>query len=303
MFRKILTGIRHPHLAARSLNRLYYSSRNPSGYNESGIDIIEEDWDNLLILDACRYDVFEQHSSLRGNLESRISRGAATPEFLSGNFKDKTLHDTIYITANPQFYRKDVNCEFHDVDNVWRNAGWHKEHGTVLPETVTEHAINAQERYPKKRLIVHYMQPHYPFIDSDIGVSTDVLKDESTNRHIWMQLQTGELEYSPERVRKAYTANLRRAIPHVRTALDALDGKSVVTSDHGNLFGERIGPIPVRTWGHPRQTYVNSLIEVPWLIVDADERPEMEAELPEATDSDVGDDLVESRLADLGYLE
>lgn len=303
MYSRILDGIRNPSLVARVLNRLYYGSRNPLGYHEAGVDVIKEDWDNLLILDACRYDVFEQNNTLMGDLESRVSRAAATPEFLAGNFEGRTLHDTVYVTANPQFYRNGVDCEFHAVDNVWLDAGWHEEYGTVLPETVTEHAIDAQERYPDKRIIVHYMQPHYPFIDSDIGVGTDVLEDDSTTRHIWMQLQTGELEYSPEAVWKAYAANLRRAIPHVKEALNALDGKTVITSDHGNLFAERASPIPVRTWGHPRQTYVDELTRVPWLVVDADERPETRADPPEAIDSDVSDDVVESRLADLGYLE
>lgn len=35
---------------------------------------------------------------------------------------------------------------------------------TVLPKRIVEIAIEANENYPNKRLIVYFMQPHAPFV-------------------------------------------------------------------------------------------------------------------------------------------
>jgi hypothetical protein len=44
------------------------------------------------------------------------------------------------------------------------NEDWDDETGTVRAETRTNAALEAAERFPHKRLVVHYMQPHYPFV-------------------------------------------------------------------------------------------------------------------------------------------
>ena len=49
-----------------------------------------------------------------------------------------------------------------------------------------------------------------------------------------------------------------------RTLIESLDGKTVVTSDHGNLFGRRLWPIPLQKYGHPPGLRFPELIEVPW---------------------------------------
>jgi hypothetical protein len=47
-----------------------------------GIYVIDEDWDNLIVLDACRYDLFCEVSGL--NAEMKISRGSCTGDLLFG---------------------------------------------------------------------------------------------------------------------------------------------------------------------------------------------------------------------------
>ena len=299
---KVALGVKHPQLLVREANRVFYRMQNRRGYNEEGCNVMAEDWDNLVLLDGCRNDLFVENCDIDGRLETRISRGSATREFLAGNFDGRAFHDTVYVTANPQFYRRNIDCEFHAVENVWKDEGWDEQEGTVLPETVTERAIAAQERYPNKRLLIHYMQPHFPFIGSDVDPNKEFMKTES-GFHIWMELQTGKLDVDRDAVWSAYDNNLRHAFLYVRKTLETLEGKSVVTSDHGNLFGERIKPFPVRTWGHPRQLYVEPLVRVPWLVVDSDSRPDIVSEAPQNIDSSVEDDVVASRLEDLGYIE
>jgi len=61
--------------------------------------VMKKDWDNLIILDACRYDLFVEVSGLKPDYI--ISRGSCTAEFLRENFQGNKFMDTIYITANP----------------------------------------------------------------------------------------------------------------------------------------------------------------------------------------------------------
>ena len=159
IYRK-LKQISSTSLLLRELNRIYYRRFYTKDYNASGIDIFSEDWDNLLILDACRYDMFKRISNLSGDLSSRISRGSSTNEFIMGNFQDRQFNDTVYVTANPMVYRRSsewLDVEFHDIINIWREDGWNEKYGTVLPETTAEYAIKAHERYPNKRLLIHFI--------------------------------------------------------------------------------------------------------------------------------------------------
>lgn len=299
-------GFDSPNLFFRELNRLYHRRFNRRRYNTDGVDIFEEDWDTLVVLDACRYDMFSEYNTLPGRLEARRSRGSSTTEFLFGNFADRTLHDTVYVTANPQYHRhrEALGSELHAVVDIWREDGWDAEEGTVLSETVTEYAQQAAERYPNKRLIVHYMQPHYPFVGSDTEFDKGQLDGRRTDRrNVWNQLMQGELSVDRATIWELYVENLEHALPHVETLVCALDGKTVVTADHGNVVGERAFPFPVREWGHPRGLYFNELVTVPWLVYEDGPRREVVAEVPTATTDDADEDVVTERLEHLGYAE
>ena len=304
---RLRRAVESPNLFGRGINRLYHRRFNSRSYNTDGTDIFAEDWDVLLVLDACRYDTFEAHHDLPGRLESRVSRGAATVEFLRGNFVGRTLADTVYVTANPQLYRNRgrLPTDLHAVVDVWRADGWDEDHGTVLPETVNEYARRAAERYPKKRLVVHYIQPHYPFIGADTSFDQGHLDvDDPDEERVWDRLMTGTLDVAPEEVRRLYVDNLLRVLPHVEDLLTDLTGRTVVTADHGNMLGERASPVPVREWGHPRGIYTEHLVRVPWLVSDEGPRRTVVAE--ETADvrevvEDVDEAIVSERLEDLGY--
>lgn len=64
---------------------------------------MQADWDTLVILDACRYDMFEEINETEGELEHRYSRGSCTPDFIRENFPEGEFHDTVYVTANPMY--------------------------------------------------------------------------------------------------------------------------------------------------------------------------------------------------------
>jgi hypothetical protein len=300
---EVQRGISHPRLALYELNRLYHQRGYRWTYNWKGIDIFDEEWDSLIILDACRFDMFEQYNTLPGELTPKQSRGSSTVDFLQGNFAGKSLLDTVYVTANPQLYRNRdmLETSLHAIIDIWQEDGWHDELGTVLPETTTEYAKRAADRYPNKRLIVHFIQPHYPFIDAETSFDKGQLEDPEIPPSFWKQMQMNELQIPADRIWEAYIKNFEDVLPHVRELISALDGRTVVTSDHGNMVGERCFPIPIRGWGHPRGIYTPQLVKVPWLVTGTGNRREI-TEDPSDERQTVEDHVVEDRLEQLGYV-
>lgn len=290
-----------PDLALREINRLYYTRLGRNVGNSKGMDVFEEKWDNLIILDACRHDMFEEQHSLPGRLESRVSKGSHTSEFLKANFTNRDLRDTVYVTASPQYYRnkEQLGTTFHDVVNVWRDAGWHDEFRTVLPKTMAEFAVKAAQDYPKKRLLIHCLQPHYPFIGS---VGQEHFDLDQLNFE-WSDARRGELGISDTILWQAFRENLDLALPHVETLLEELSGRTVVTADHGQMIGERASPVPMIEYGHPPGLYTEELVRVPWLIYDEGPRKTITANDPVNQKQKIDQDEVQDRLESLGYVE
>ncbi len=203
----------HPNLIIKKLNSLYHTRMDRREYNTEGINIFAEDWDNLVILDACRDDQFRVTNTLAGEVETKISRGSNTSEFLKANCNGHDLRDTVYVTASPIYYyhRDAIDAEFHEVVNVWNEEGWHEDVKTVLPETTTEYALDAADEYPDKRLLVHYIQPHYPFIESDTEFDKKQLHEGAENeKSFWHELNHGDLGTGGRRAQRNRGRRLAR---------------------------------------------------------------------------------------------
>jgi len=133
-------------------------------------DVMKESWDYLIVLDACRHDYFkrEYENFFQGELENRISLGSATPEWCRKQFEGY-FPDIIYISGNPYINSKksiagfDAKKHFYKVVDVW-DFGWNEELWTVTPEKVTAATLDSIDEFPKKRRIIHYLQPHVPYI-------------------------------------------------------------------------------------------------------------------------------------------
>ena len=239
-----------------------------------GIYIADEEWDNLIILDACRYDIFEELNRINGKLEKRVSRGSNTKGFLLENFKNNphSFKDIVYVSANP-YVTMFLSAEFHRIIPVW-DYGWDSNLNTVPPENVVEATLEAHRNYPNNRLIIHFMQPHAPFLTAKFPNVTGFKEHRNAalkNVHkmrdltVWSLLKKGELD--PKDVWSAYRKNLVLVLPYVKTLLDILPGKTIVTSDHGNLISERPHILyPFKESGHPDGFYVKKLTLVPWFI-------------------------------------
>jgi hypothetical protein len=293
-----------PALFFREANRLYHRRLSAWDYNKRGTAVLDEDWDTLVILDGCRYDVFEQCVGMEGDLSSRISRGSNTVEFLRGNLADRTVNDTVYVTANPQLYRHrdDINATFYDVVDVWDSEGWDGGHGTVLPETVARYGKEALAEHDDKRIIVHFVQPHYPFIGAETDFDKGHLETEDDGElNPWDRIMQDRVSVDRERIWELYRDNLQRCLPHVRDLVDATPYKTVVTADHGNMFGDRALPFPIREWGHPRGLYTEQLVKVPWFTPPYEERKAVTEGSTRGGQTTAASTTVEGRLRDLGY--
>jgi hypothetical protein len=275
----------YPYLACRSLNQWYHSKTRKAG----DLDIMDESWDILLILDACRYDYFEDINTIEGHLEKRQSPGTMSLEFMEETYFGGEFHDTVYITANT-FASEIPEGTFHKLINLVED-GWDEELKTVPPKEMVSATENALVEYPNKRIIAHFMQPHTPFL-SEYG-------QEISEKLYYCRDQWTKGKNKREHVQKAYRENLQLILDSIQPLVEEIENDLVITSDHGELLGERLSPIPIQGWEHPRSLYHDSLVDVPWLRVDGKSRQTIEE--PPGFRAKLDSDTVEERLSDLGY--
>ncbi len=221
----------------------------------NGTRVMEREWDNLVVLDACRADAFEELNPFQGNLEFVKSVATETPQWLKRNFTEE-YDDIVYISGNPYVSELasdgyfDAEEHFHDVYHVWRD-GWDENLGTVPPGEVTSAFRRAREDHPEKRFVLHYMQPHEPFIGDTRIESGDGWKG------VWDRWTDEDLE-------TAYRDNLRLVLEEVEELVGEMEGKTMVTSDHGEILNPRFGLIR-----HPKDVFLKELYRVPWLEIES----------------------------------
>lgn len=266
--------------------------------HDTDFQVVDEDWDVLVVLDACREDLFREVVDVDrfDAYETCYSAGSATNEWARENFSGQAMTDTVYVTANPVVSRE-VRTAFHAFVEVWREA-FDEDLGTVPPGPVTDAALKAAADHPDKRLIVHYLQPHYPFIGyPDLRYATFGQTDEVTvsdvregASDVWEALELGLIDY--DTVWDAYADNLRRVMESVEDLLAEVDGTTVITSDHGNLLGEAVTSLRMPMYGHPPRIHHPALREVPWAVIEGS-KPVVDRQ-PEAE--------IEDQLESLGYM-
>lgn len=279
-------GYRSP-LWRRNVAIKYVSLVLPS--KDGGFSVTSENWDHLIILDACRFDVFSEEIKRTGIydlgiLEYKTSLGSMTKEFLLRNFRTGDFKDIVYVTANP-FVDMLLKGKFYRIIPVWKH-GWDDRLNTVHPKTMYEYTLDAMKKYPDKRFIVHFMQPHFPYITLKVKEETGFAKHRKAvltgkkhwdDKTIWDLVVEGKIPL--ERVKKAYIENLRIALKYVEQLVMRMDGKIVITSDHGEAFGEPLSRLlPIRVYGHPEGARIEALKKVPWFVIRKPKRSGKKAE-------------------------
>lgn len=284
-------GIIHGIRRWQRLARLRYS------HEFDGMSIFERDWDICIILDACRHDELARLTGEYGFLDdcqSVTSVASSTSGWLPRTFESPSLPDGKigYITANTitEEFLDDSSIDY--LDEIWRYA-WNDEFLTVLPETVTARAVQTSRNESFDRLIVHYLQPHTPFINTkDSKLSPQVSHDSSDEGDtVWDRVRRGELQV--DRAIRGYRTTLRQVLDSINVLMDNIDAeKVVITADHGEAFGEH------GIYEHPENLPIPALTSVPWVETSAVDRQTYD---PDPIDRSTTDTTVDKQLKALGY--
>jgi hypothetical protein len=215
-------------------------------------------WKYLIILDACRYDTFEEVNDIPGDLKALWSPGSRTPVWAEEIIDKATdqFKDVILVSSS-QFLARRHSKFFHVHNCLLHN--WNEEFWTVLPQDVNEVFLSLHRKYPEKRFMIWYMQPHVPFLGKR-RITTRELglrKNGFISIERIIKIHNFPLEY----VIEAYKDNLRYVLGFVKEILPVLNGFTVLTSDHGNGFGED------GIFGHETTIEKPCLRLVPWLEI------------------------------------
>jgi hypothetical protein len=286
---------------------------------------MSEDWDNLILLDAARFDVFASINDIEGELDYRISTGSSSSEWFKSNFVGDTYHDSVYISGNAPAMNlmEDQDPLFHafypvrirpinEVDELGRERGidprFPDDSSAVLPEDVVTESLRAHEMHPQKRLIIHFMQPHLPYIGSKGYEIFEMIGDDdsfqlegrwgTSSLKVFKAARTEKYDITNTDIRDAYRENLEIVLEYAKDLIEKLDGKTVISSDHGEMLGEHV-PLIGEQYSHPNGLATEKLRKVPWLAVDDERRPVVESD-PIVTDRP-DEKEIEDQLRALGY--
>ena len=236
--------------------------------------IQDKRFDILIILDACRYDIFENiiWDYLDGKLIPVKSPASVTIDWLKEIWSDKKWNDIVYVSASPMVNKRGLIREFnarkyfHDIIEAW-DHGWDKRLSTVPPSSVniaaklaiTKYRLRGKKLGRDYRMVIHYVQPHAPYIKfrkiieliTKTSLANDItdvvlrregkLAGKFAIDYVILAILKEKLRSTDKvnkALRKAYIENLRWVLHHVSRLITSLDAKVVITADHGELLGE-----------------------------------------------------------------
>lgn len=276
--------------------------------------IRRKNWDCLIILDACRYDYFEKiyKDFFNGKLTKLISPGCPTPEWLSEVFGDKYYEDIVYVSGNPHVNSKGINLygdfnarKHFKVIDVWESS-WNDKYKTVPPKYVSKSTRLARAKYPEKRIISHFMQPHWPYISiGPLGNGINFLRNRGKKKNKeesksffskiggilqkimgWKNMhKIKNLLKSKEKIRSLLNLRLESELEKV-VAIYGKEGLKSLYEENLKIalqeVTKMINRLPGRViitsdhgellgeeglYGHPSGFAHNKLLEVPWLEI------------------------------------
>jgi hypothetical protein len=303
-------GLFHPEIAANFLSNRHGNKILRRTFDDSGIRILERDWDTLIILDCARYDIFAESIGAAGSLSKERSAAAVTSNFIRRNFSERKAHDLVYLSANPVVGAQEEYLDIFKLVGAWKEdnsqkRGQENPNAITDPDPVIEMTEELHETYPHKRHIVHLLPPHVPHRFR----GGKELSGNSPYRN-YQAARNGDV--SEQEMREVYVENLQAVLQKTLALADNLGGKIVITADHGELLGKGI-PLWMKTlhgrwrwgdwakydYGHYMNVDVPQLVEVPWFELPVEQRRRIKAEPPSSDQFDTGD--IEEKLETLGY--
>lgn len=282
--------------------------------NQFGHNIFEDDWDLIIILDACRVDVLRRISNefdFLDEIETIWSVGSSSGEWIANTFIEKHLKEirnTTYISANGHSkliledgIRPPVNNEIplkflnwstvdqselkrHEQLFTYKHNTKYK---TVLPQSVSNIILETVENSQSTRIVAHYIQPHLPYVAEAIEEDREI---NSLERQGYRLLRSDEA--MKKEILSKYEDNLRFVLDDIRNMLKEIEIDNIVlTADHGESFGEG------HLYGHPEGNLHPIIRKVPWVELDTKNLKSEQYE--QDTDGESVD--ISEHLQDLGY--
>jgi hypothetical protein len=271
----------------------------------------ERDWDVLVVLDGLRVDL--ARDVVDDEVASVWSPASTSIDWINRHFADEYRDEwerTAYVTANP-FASHDTtdakSADLHEKNIGYFDPVYERAFGdvdgitTTPPEAVTDAAIYAWRTADVDQMIVHYMQPHQPFIGrsdwESVYSNLENLAGEVNQGgpDVWHRCRDGKLDRND--VWNAYRDNLQWVLDDVESRLlRNVDARAALSADHGNGMGEW------GVWSHPPGSIAPAVRKVPvWFREASDERTVVPP-VPETGETASQADADISQLQALGYL-
>ncbi len=291
----------------------------------AGRNIYESEWDALIILDALRTDALKSVADeydFIGEIDEVTSVGSTSKEWLLKTFTEEhagDIEETMYVTGNGfVHWLEDESVDYLDfsatskstierfdvlngllqrdvvsastfghIEKLWPLSESNPVAPTPLADAVTDHAIVHGRNLEMDRLVVHYMQPHAPYLPAALERGHATEMEMSPFRALIDE------DASEEEIWRLYLDNVRYVLDSVDNLLKNLDAdKVVITADHGELFGEWFMYGHAVGFPHPK------LKQVPWVETTATDTETLD---PDPERPNGADASVEDHLAQLGY--
>lgn len=231
-------------------------------------------WRYLIVLDACRADVFAevvQDVGLQGRLIACDSQALDTLMWYARHWTGR-YPDVALVGAHPYPWdpRLDVAKNFGVARPVFREEGALGWGGVVHPARMMQVVAWEVAAWPGMSFLLHFEQPHLPYIDPEgmtflagvLGIPAGGDEWMAYSKSMYDQVQAWARVHGWEGPRAYYAASLRVTLEAIRDGLGCLsNGKVVITADHGECLGEG------RVYGHPRGGVRDILTRVPWFEV------------------------------------
>lgn len=225
----------------------------------------EEEFDTVILLDACRWDYYVKFRESPPGWVLGNTTGESIPEMFPGYYVN-----TVFVSGNPlinskktltQFFNRDYRAKDHfiKIDDVWL-WGWEKIAGkgfdgeeVVVETTAPWNIVEATEKWQRKgyKTVIHFMQPHGPFIGKykskvgeHINMRSQVIEDGRKDHGYWMN--------DISKLRTAYYYNLKEVL---KWALSCVNGKTIITADHGEGLGVELDALNLLTGQYERKTF------------------------------------------------
>jgi hypothetical protein len=324
-WRQIGTGLRNPRRAMQYAARRAGIQASSRGY--LGTHVLTRDWDVLVLLDTCRVDalraVADEYPFL-GDVGHIRSVGASSAEWIGATFDRKwanELRNTAYLACNgyadfileaggsperfigpapPDYFQQGKwnfarASDLGRLEHIWRYERGDEEsrlghdEGHTPPRYVTDRAIAVGREFDFDRVIVHYSQPHSPYVSNALEEERELHEYE---RNPFEYLESGG---ERKRILKAYLDDLRYVLDDVEVLLENIDAEGVmISADHGEAFGEH------GVYGHPIGSLHPAVRYVPWAeTVGTDSG----AYTPQFKPTEASERDVDETLRALGYRE